>query len=52
MIPVKATIFTGWIYDHLLPLAESVKMAHSLMLRAITAAEKKNDSFFKLRFEL
>jgi transposase len=40
---IEATIFTGWIYDHLLPHAESVKVAHPLMLRAIAAAKKKND---------
>jgi transposase len=40
---MEATIFTGWIYDHLLPHAESVKVAHPLMLRAIAAAKKKND---------
>ncbi len=42
MIAMEATIFTGWIYDHLLPHAEKVKVAHPLMLRAIAAA-KKND---------
>jgi transposase len=42
-IAMEATIFTGWIYDHLLPHAEKVKMAHPLMLRAIAAAKKKND---------
>jgi transposase len=42
-IAMEATIFTGWIYDHLLPHAESVKVAHPLMLRAIAAAKKKND---------
>jgi hypothetical protein len=30
---MEATIFTG-IYDHLLPHAEKVKVAHPLMLRA------------------
>jgi transposase len=40
---MKATIFTGWIYDHLLSHAEQVKVAHPLMLRAIAAAKKKND---------
>ena len=40
---MEATIFTGWIYDHLLPYAEQVKVAHPLMLRAIAAAKKKND---------
>jgi len=40
---MEATIFTGWIYDHLLPHARQVKVAHPLMLRAIAAAKKKND---------
>jgi transposase len=42
-IAMEATIFTGWIFDHLLPHAEGVKVAHPLMLRAIAAAKKKND---------
>src|SRR5712664_2888070 len=40
---MEATIFTGWIYDHLRPHAAAVKVAHPLMLRAIAAAKKKND---------
>src|SRR5260370_30518409 len=40
---MEATIFTSWIYDHLLPHAEKVKVAHPLMLQAIAAAKKKND---------
>jgi hypothetical protein len=40
---MEATIFTGWIYDHLLPHAAGVKVAHPLMLRAIAASKKKND---------
>src|SRR5579863_2690545 len=43
MIAMEATIFTGWIYDHLLPHAEKVKVAHPLMLRAVAAVKKKND---------
>jgi transposase len=43
MIAMGATIFTGWIYDHLLPHGEKVKVAHPVMLRAIAAAKKKND---------
>jgi len=43
MMAMEATIFTGWIYDHLLAHAEKVKVAHPLMLRAIAAAKKKND---------
>ncbi len=34
---------TGWIYDHLFPHAEKVKVAHPVRLRAIAAAKKKND---------
>ena len=44
MIAMEATIFTGWIYDHLQPHAAAAKVAHPLMLRAIAAAKKKNDS--------
>jgi transposase len=40
---MEATIFTGWIYDHLRPHAAALKVAHPLMLRAIAAAKKKND---------
>ncbi len=43
MMAMEATIFSGWIYDHLLPHADSVRVAHPLMLRAIAAAKKKND---------
>ena len=42
-VAMEATIFTGWIYDHLLPHARQVKVAHPVMLRAIAAAKKKND---------
>jgi len=40
---MEATMFTGWIYDHLLPHAVVLKVAHPLMPRAIAAAKKKND---------
>jgi transposase len=43
MMAMEATIFTGWIYDHLRPYAEKLKVTHPLMLRAIAAAKKKND---------
>jgi transposase len=42
-VAMEATVFTGWIYDHLLPHAAAVKVAHPLMLRAIAIAKKKND---------
>src|ERR1700681_1439395 len=40
---MEATMFSGWIYAHLLPHAAAVKVAHPLMLRVIAAAKKKND---------
>ena len=41
---MEATLFTrSWIYDHLLPHASALKVAHPLMLRAIAASKKKND---------
>ena len=40
-VAMEATIFTGRIYDHLLPHAKQVKVAHPLMLRAIAAAKKR-----------
>src|SRR5712664_2351947 len=40
---MEATMFTGWIYDHLKPHAAALKVAHPLMLQAIAAAKKKND---------
>ena len=42
-VAMEATIFTGWIYDHLKPHAAAVMVAHPLMLRAIAASKKKND---------
>lgn len=40
---MEATIFTGWVYDFLKPHAVELKVAHPAMLKAITAAKKKND---------
>lgn len=40
---MEATIFTGWVYDFLKPYAIDLKVAHPEMLKAITAAKKKND---------
>jgi transposase len=41
---MEATIFTGWIYDYLSPHAVEITVAHPEMLKAITAAKKKNDN--------
>src|SRR6202171_5635532 len=40
---MEATVFTGWIYDHLQTHPPGRRVAHPLMLRAIAAAKKKND---------
>ena len=40
---MEATLFTGWVYDFLKPHAIELKVAHPAMLKAITAAKKKND---------
>ncbi len=40
---MEATMFTGWVYDFLEPHAFELKVAHPEMLKAITAAKKKND---------
>ena len=40
---MEATMFTGWVYDTLLPYAEDLQVGHSFMLRAIVASKKKSD---------
>lgn len=40
---MEATMFTGWVYDFLKPHAKQLIVAHPEMLKAITAAKKKND---------
>ncbi|MGJ5821007.1 IS110 family transposase [Paludibaculum fermentans] len=40
---MEATLFTGWIYDFLLPHSRSLLVAHPAMLKAISASKKKND---------
>jgi transposase len=40
---MEATMFTGWVYDTLLPYAEDLQVGHSFMLRAIAASKKKSD---------
>ena len=43
MAGMEATLFTGWIYDHLESCGATVKVAHPAMLQAIAAGKKKND---------
>lgn len=40
---LEATMFTGWIYDHLRPHAQELIVAHPAMLKAIFAGKKSND---------
>jgi transposase len=40
---MEATLFTSWVYEHLLPHAQEVKVAHPAMLKAIAASKRKND---------
>ncbi len=40
---LEATLFTGWIHDHLQPFAQELQIAHPAMLKAIACAKKKND---------
>jgi transposase len=40
---LEATLFTGWIYDQLRPMAQELKVAHPAMLKAIAASKKNND---------
>src|SRR5262249_32770402 len=39
---LEATMFSGWIYDHLKPHVAELKVAYLLMLRVIAAVKKKN----------
>ena len=40
---LEATLFTGWIYDFLKHFAVDLKVAQPSLLKAISAAKKKND---------
>lgn len=40
---LEATIFSAWIYDHIREQGGAVKVAHSMMLKAIAAGKRKND---------
>ena len=40
---MEATLFTGWVYDELLPHAQDVKVANPMLLHYISKGKKKND---------
>jgi hypothetical protein len=37
---MEATVFIGWIYNHLKPYVAALKVAHPLMRRAIAGAQQ------------
>ena len=41
---VETTLFTGGVYDYLLPNADELLVAHPAMRKAISKAKKKNDA--------
>jgi transposase len=41
---MEATMFTSWLYDHIVSFGVPVKVAHSAMLKAIVAGKRKNDT--------
>jgi transposase len=43
LVAMEATLFTGWVYDALLPIADGIKVANPLRMRGIWEAKKKND---------
>ncbi len=49
---MEATIFTGWVYDFFKPHAVALKVAHPEMLKAITAAKKKNGGYYGIAITL
>jgi transposase len=44
MAGMEATMFTGWVFDHLDASGMTVKVAHPAMLQAIFAGKRKNDT--------
>jgi hypothetical protein len=40
---MEATVFTGWIHDHLLPHAAALKVAHPADAAAIAAAKNQKE---------
>jgi transposase len=43
VVAMEATMFTGWVYDHLKPHAQRVVVLHPAMAKAITAGKHQND---------
>lgn len=43
-VAMEATMFTGWIYDELLPHFGAVKVGNPVLMKAIASGKRKNDS--------
>ena len=48
----EATIFTGWISDHLLPHAQQVRVAHRLMRREFPQYDRRGATLNAMRSEI
>jgi len=49
MAGMEATLFTGWIYDHLVGRGATVKVAHSAMLKAMLLGRRRTISWMRGR---
>ena len=49
MAGMEATLFTGWIYDHLESCGATVKVAHPAMLQAIAAGRRRTIGWMRER---
>jgi len=47
---MEATMFSGWIYDHLKPHAAALKVAHPLMLRPLRRRKRRTIALMPIRF--
>src|SRR5208283_2552741 len=44
---LEATMFSGWIYDHLKPHAAALKVAHPLIPAAVRSLASKNKKMYE-----
>ncbi len=41
---MEATLFSDWVWDHLRPMADDLRMGHPARMKAISAGKKKSDT--------
>jgi hypothetical protein len=51
MVGMEATMFTGWVYDHLVSCKVPIKVAHSAMLKALRLA-RRTIKWMPARFQI